>query len=125
MTIVAALMTGLIEAGHDVTMLTNFASDTFVEARQRFAFLHRPRGVTVSGDVGFIKPQREIYDLHVSTFGLEPSATLFIDDSPTNVDGAKQGRLAGGAVPERQNARGGPRASRDHAVTGRNGGPET
>ena len=86
---VAALMTGLIEAGHDVTMLTNFASDTFVEARERFPFLHHPRGVTVSGDVGFIKPQREIYDLHVSTFGLEPQATIFIDDSPANVDGAK------------------------------------
>jgi 2-haloacid dehalogenase len=87
---VAAVMTGLIDTGHDVTMLTNFASDTFVEARQRFAFLQQPRGVTVSGDVGFIKPQREIYDLHVSTFGLEPSATLFIDDSAANVAGARQ-----------------------------------
>ena len=115
---VAALMTGLIDAGHDVTMLTNFASDTFVEARERFAFLQRPRGVTVSGDVGFIKPEREIYDLHVSTFGLEPSATLFIDDSQKNVDGRQAGGLAGRPVPERQNARGGPRASRDHAVTG-------
>ena len=86
----AALMTGLIDAGRDVTMLTNFASDTFVEARQRFSFLQRPRGVTVSGDVGFIKPEREIYDLHASTFGLEPSATIFIDDSPPNVEGARQ-----------------------------------
>ena len=86
----AALMIGLIDAGHDVTMLTNFASDTFVEIRERFAFLQRPRGVTVSGDVGFIKPQREIYDLHVSTFALEPAATLFIDDSAANVAGAKQ-----------------------------------
>jgi 2-haloacid dehalogenase len=87
---VAAVMTGLIDAGRDVTMLTNFASDTFVEARQRFVFLQRPRGVTVSGDVGFIKPQREIYDLHVATFGLEASATLFIDDSPANVEGARR-----------------------------------
>lgn len=85
----ADLMTGLIDDGHDVTMLTNFASDTFAEARQRFAFLQLPRGVTVSGDVGFIKPQREIYDLHAWTFGLEPAATIFIDDSPANVEGAK------------------------------------
>lgn len=85
----AALMTGLIEAGHDVTMLTNFAADTFAEARQRFPFLDRPRGVTVSGEVGFIKPEREIYDLHARTFGLEPAATIFIDDSQKNVDGAK------------------------------------
>ncbi|MBZ9995288.1 MULTISPECIES: HAD family phosphatase [unclassified Mesorhizobium] len=84
-----AIMLGLIESGHDVTMLTNFASDTLAEARQRFDFLSRPRGVTVSGDIGKIKPDRDIYDHHVAAFGLEPSATLFIDDSQKNVDGAK------------------------------------
>ncbi len=84
-----AIMEGLIDAGHDVTMLTNFAADTFGEARERFAFLQRPRGVTVSGEVGLIKPQREIYELHTASFDLEPSATLFIDDSQKNVDGAR------------------------------------
>lgn len=83
-----ALMDRLIDAGHDVTMLTNFAADTFVEARQRFPFLHRPRGVTVSGEVHQIKPDRAIYDLHAASFGLDPAATLFIDDSQPNVDGA-------------------------------------
>ena len=83
------LMNRLIDAGHDVTMLTNWASDTFAETRGRFPFLDKPRGVTVSGLVGLIKPQREIYDLHASTFGLEPSAALFIDDSQKNVAGAR------------------------------------
>ena len=83
-----ALMDRLIDAGHDVTMLTNFAADTFVEAKQRFPFLHRPRGVTVSGEVRQIKPDRAIYDLHAAAFGLDPAATLFIDDSQPNVDGA-------------------------------------
>jgi len=83
-----AIMEGLIDAGHDVTMLTNFAVDTLAEARERFAFLSRPRGVTISGEVGLIKPDRAIYDLHAETFGLAPEATLFIDDSPKNVDGA-------------------------------------
>lgn len=78
----------LIDAGHDVTLLTNFASDTFAEARERFGFLNRPRGVTVSGEIGAIKPDRAIYDHHVDTHGLEPAATLFIDDSAKNVDGA-------------------------------------
>lgn len=83
-----AIMTGLIEAGRDVTMLTNFAPDTFREARQRFPFLNSPRGVTVSGEIGLIKPDRAIYDRHISTFGLDPAATLFIDDAQKNVDGA-------------------------------------
>ncbi|MDG4880484.1 HAD family phosphatase [Mesorhizobium sp. WSM4884] len=84
-----AIMVGLIESGRDVTMLTNFAADTFTEARQRFGFLDRPRGVTVSGEIGLIKPDQAIYDHHVASFGLEPAATLFIDDSQKNVDGAK------------------------------------
>jgi len=84
-----ALMERLIDAGHDVTLLTNWAADTFVEARARFPFLDKPRGVTVSGEIGAIKPDRAIYDHHVKTFGIEPAASLFIDDSQKNVDGAK------------------------------------
>jgi 2-haloacid dehalogenase len=83
-----ALMERLIDAGHDVTLLTNWAPDTFVEARGRFPFLERPRGITVSGEIRAIKPERAIYDHHVRTFGIEPHAALFIDDSQKNVDGA-------------------------------------
>ncbi len=84
-----ALMNRLIDSGRDVTLLTNFAADTFTEARGRFPFLNRSRGITVSGEVGMIKPERGIYDHHVAAFGLEPSATIFIDDSQKNVDGAR------------------------------------
>ena len=84
-----ALMDRLIEAGHDVTMLTNWAADTFAEARVRFPFLEHPRGVTVSGEIKMIKPDRGIFEHHAKAFGLDPAATLFIDDSQKNVDGAK------------------------------------
>jgi len=84
-----AIMEALIERRFDVTMLTNFASDTFLEARERFPFLQKPRGVTVSGDIRAIKPDRAIFDHHVIAFGLEPQATLFIDDSAKNVEGAR------------------------------------
>lgn len=84
-----ALLEHFVETGHDVTMLTNFASDTYREAEKRFAFLKRPRGVTVSGDIGLIKPDREIYDRHARDFGLDPAATLFIDDTLPNVKGAQ------------------------------------
>ncbi|WP_224545824.1 HAD family hydrolase [Mesorhizobium sp. CA16] len=84
-----ALLEGLIDDGRDVTLLTNWASDTFREARARFPFLEKPRGITVSGDIGLIKPDRAIYDYHVASFGLDPAASLFIDDSQKNVDGAK------------------------------------
>ncbi len=84
-----AFMRGLISSGMDVTMLTNFAADTFVQAQEMYPFLKEPRGVTVSGLVKLIKPDRAIYDLHTKTFGIEPAATLFIDDNGDNVKAAQ------------------------------------
>jgi 2-haloacid dehalogenase len=83
-----AVMTALIDAGHDVTMLTNFSAETFPRARAMYPFLNTSRGVSVSGELGLLKPDRAIFDRHAAAFGLEPSATLFIDDSAKNVDGA-------------------------------------
>ncbi len=84
-----AMMRGLIASGMDVTMLTNFASDTFVLALEMYPFLTEPRGVTVSGDIKLIKPNHEIYRVHTEAFGLDPAATLFIDDNAANVKGAQ------------------------------------
>ena len=84
-----AILEGLVAKGYDVTMLTNFAEDTFAEARARFAFLNLPRGVTVSGEKRQIKPDLDIYETHQAAFDLEPAATLFIDDSLANVEGAR------------------------------------
>ncbi|MCL6706224.1 HAD family phosphatase [Pseudomonas sp. R2.Fl] len=85
-----AIMLGLIDAGRDVTMLTNFAADTFSEAKEIYPFLKVPRGVTVSGEVGLIKPDVAIYDTHARSFGLDPARTIFIDDSLPNVEGARK-----------------------------------
>ena len=84
-----ALFEQLIDDGRDMTMLTNFSSDTFREAMEMFPFLKRPRGVTVSGDVKLIKPDPAIFELHTQTFGLDPKATVFIDDNPDNIVAAR------------------------------------
>ncbi len=84
-----AIMERLMEEGRDVTMLTNFAEDTFREAREMYPFLDKPRGVTVSGEIKLIKPDVAIYRKHAEDFGLAPDRTLFIDDSIANVEGAR------------------------------------
>lgn len=86
----AAILENLLAQGRDITMLTNFAADTFVEAQVRFPELASSRGVTVSGEVRMIKPDPAIYRLHTATFGLEPAHTLFIDDSAANVAAARE-----------------------------------
>jgi 2-haloacid dehalogenase len=84
-----ALLVELIEAGRDVTALTNFAADTYAEAQDIFPFLRRFRGTTVSGEVGLLKPDRAIYERHAADFGLDPAATLLFDDAAANVAGAR------------------------------------
>ncbi|MEM1039746.1 MAG: HAD-IA family hydrolase [Pseudomonadota bacterium] len=76
------------QAGYDVTLLTNFNQDTYLEAEELYPFLTSTRGVTVSGRVGLLKPERAIYDCHVAAFDIDPVRTLFIDDSAANVAGA-------------------------------------
>lgn len=83
-----AIMRDLIAKDVDVTLLTNWAKDTFLEAEEIFDFLSETRGVTVSGRVKLIKPDPEIFRHHAETFGLDPAATLFIDDNARNVDAA-------------------------------------
>jgi len=82
------ILKSLLANGHDVTMLTNFAGDTLEIAKANYQFLRSSRGITVSADVGLIKPDIEIYHHHVREFGLSPAHCVFIDDSVKNVEGA-------------------------------------
>lgn len=79
----------MIDRGIDVTALTNWATDTYAEAKARFPVFSRFRGTTVSGHVGLIKPDAAIYRHHMDAFGLSPAHTLFFDDNPANVDAAR------------------------------------
>lgn len=84
-----AILRDLIARGVDVTLLTNWAADTFAEAEPLFDFLRETRGVTVSGRLKLIKPDRALFEHHAERFGLDPAKTLFIDDNAKNVEGAK------------------------------------
>ena len=86
---IAKIMVSLVDAGHDVTILSNFNQHTYAESTERFTFLKRPRGATVSGEVELIKPDPNIYHLHAKTFGLTPEKTLFLDDSAANIQAAR------------------------------------
>lgn len=85
----AAILEQLIETGHDVTALTNFADDTFAEAQARFPYLQSFRGITVSAKVKLVKPDLAIYHLHAESHGLDPAGILFFDDMPANIEAAR------------------------------------
>ena len=71
-----------------VIALTNWSSETFPVALQRFEFLHRFEGIVVSGIEKTRKPFPDIYQLTLDRYGFKAEETLFIDDNQRNIDAA-------------------------------------
>lgn len=70
--------------------LTNWSAETFPRALELFDFLHWFDGRVVSGEEKTRKPFKEIYDIILDRFNLDPSSTLFIDDNLRNINAAKE-----------------------------------
>lgn len=89
-----ALMERLEARGAPLYAITNFSAEKFAEARLRFPFFDRFRGVIVSAHERLLKPDRAIFELLLSRYGLRAEECLFIDDSPANVAGARDVGMA-------------------------------
>lgn len=74
--------------GKRVFALSNYPEPEFTQARQSHAFFGLFDGIVVSSAEKIIKPSLEIYARLTFRHGLDPARTLFIDDSPANVEAA-------------------------------------
>ena len=70
--------------------LTNWSEETFEESRAGFPFLDWFIDVMVSGREGMAKPDERIFRVLLDRFGLDPSTTVYLDDSPANVEQARK-----------------------------------
>ncbi len=84
-----AILEGLKSIGMPVYALTNFGRETFAQTRRRFGFFDLFDGIVVSGEEKLIKPDPRLYHLLLDRYGLEASRTVFTDDSPANIEGAR------------------------------------
>ena len=75
--------------------LTNWSHETFPVALKRFDFLQWFGGIVVSGEEKTRKPFADIYQKLIDKFSIDPSKTIFIDDSLRNVKGAETLGLKG------------------------------
>ncbi len=78
------------EKKFNIYALTNWSAETFPRALELFDFLHWFDGRVVSGEEMTRKPFRDIYELILGRFNLQPEATLFIDDNLKNILAAKE-----------------------------------
>jgi putative hydrolase of the HAD superfamily len=81
------LLRRLHARGHGLFFLSNMPEPyaRVLEARHGADFLGLFRRGLFSSRVGVIKPEPEIFDLAVTAFGVDPHATLFIDDVAKNL----------------------------------------
>lgn len=78
-----------------VLALTNWSGETWPKAIAKFSWLQRFEGILVSGNEGMRKPHREIYELMLSRYNIDPSQAVFIDDSEKNIVGSEQVGIKG------------------------------
>jgi 2-haloacid dehalogenase len=72
-----------------VLLLSNIGDLHWAHLNARYGFEGLAHGVVASFRVGAIKPSAAIYRETERMFGVEPAATVFIDDLPPNVAGAQ------------------------------------
>lgn len=82
------ILRALKDQGTPCYALTNMEAETYPRRLRRFEFLTWFDGTVVSGFEGTAKPEPEIFLRLLERFGLRPSATVMIDDSPPNLEAA-------------------------------------
>jgi 2-haloacid dehalogenase len=70
--------------------LSNWSAETFPRARHRLAVLDAFDGVLLSGTVGLVKPDPQIYQVVIERHEIDVRQAIFIDDSVRNVEAAAQ-----------------------------------
>ena len=68
--------------------LTNFTTK-YVRAAHELFRTEPAADTVVSSEEGILKPDPEIYRRAIARFGVDPAATLFVDDKPANVEAAR------------------------------------
>lgn len=80
----------LKQAGYSLYGLSNWSAETFPIARQKYNFFDLLDDIIISGEVGSIKPEPEIFEIALSRIGKPAGECLFIDDSLTNIEQARK-----------------------------------
>jgi len=91
----------LKKQGYALYGLSNWSAETFPFMRARHDFFNLLDDIVISGEVGHVKPEPEIYQIMLKRIGRPAAECLFIDDSLANI---QQGHQMGFAVIHFQSA---------------------
>lgn len=83
------------ELGYKIYLLSNFPEYGYKIIRSKFDFFNQFHGEIISWNVKAIKPYKDIYNILLSRYNLDPEATLFIDDLKENITAAEKLNIKG------------------------------
>ena len=83
------ILSELKNNGTPLYILSNWSSETFPKAEVKYDFLKWFQGKIISGQVGKVKPDIEIFYILSNTYNINPKNTVFIDDKFENINAAK------------------------------------
>lgn len=84
------LLKQLVLSGYDLYYLSNWSKwsrDALIQ-NKKFDFLKYFKGGVFSCDVGCMKPDKEIYQIFMNKYNIEPGTSVFFDDKPENIEAA-------------------------------------
>ena len=94
----------LKDRGYRVFYLSNFPAKVERDAGDKMSFLAEMDGGLLSHRVKKIKPDSGIYLLLLEQYGLKAEESVFLDDSPANVETARKLGMQGIAVRDQAQA---------------------
>ncbi|HSJ85784.1 MAG TPA: HAD family phosphatase [Anaerolineales bacterium] len=83
------IMKRLKNAGYPLYGLSNWSAETFPIARDKYEFFSLLEDIVISGEVGAVKPDPEIFEILLRRIGRPASECLFIDDALANIEAAR------------------------------------
>ena len=84
------IMKQLKQAGYPLYGLSNWSAETFPHTREKYDFFDLFDDMVISGEVGHVKPQPEIFHILLEKVGRPAQECLFIDDSLANIQQAQR-----------------------------------
>lgn len=81
------------ESGYKTGLLSNAFPETRKFLADRYSLQNVFEQMVFSSEEGIMKPDRRIYQMTVDRLQVEPGQAVFIDDSPSNIAGARNAGL--------------------------------
>lgn len=81
--------------GYRVYLLSNFTEDHFKYIYANFRCFGSEDGKVISYEEKLLKPEPAIYEILIKRYGLVPDETVFLDDTPCNIEGAAKAGMHG------------------------------